>query len=80
MNIQENIHIVVEPVAIPYLQKRDNSIFQQDNARPHTAALTTRFSPYSQFTSFPWQAKSADLSPIENVRDITDSRLCKLLA
>ncbi|GFT91231.1 HTH_Tnp_Tc3_2 domain-containing protein [Trichonephila clavipes] len=42
-------------------------IFQQDNARPHTARVSQDFLPH--FKTLPWPARSPDLSPVEHVWD-----------
>ena len=34
---------ILAPVVIPYINANGNAILQQDNARPHTARLTTQF-------------------------------------
>ncbi|GFV62988.1 transposable element Tcb2 transposase [Trichonephila clavipes] len=43
------------------------AIFQQDNARPHTARVAQDF--LRHFQTLPWPARSPDLSPVEHVRD-----------
>ncbi|GFY15640.1 transposable element Tcb2 transposase [Trichonephila clavipes] len=49
------------------MQRLPGDIFQQGNARPHTA----RMSPdcLHTVTTFPWPARSPDLSPIEHIWD-----------
>ncbi|GBM46225.1 hypothetical protein AVEN_270227-1 [Araneus ventricosus] len=42
-------------------------IFQQDNARPHTARVSQDFLRHVQI--LPWPARALDLSPIQNVWD-----------
>ncbi|GFV98852.1 uncharacterized protein TNCV_2913691 [Trichonephila clavipes] len=41
------------------------AIFQQDNARPHTARVAQDFQRHLQ--TLPWTARSPDLSPAEHV-------------
>ncbi len=41
-------------------------VFQQDNAKPHTAAITTAWLCSRQVQVLNWPACSPDLSPIEN--------------
>ncbi|GFV01412.1 transposable element Tcb2 transposase [Trichonephila clavipes] len=41
------------------------AIFQQDNARPHTARVAQDF--LRHFQTLPWLARSLDLSPVEHV-------------
>ncbi|GFW88564.1 transposable element Tc1 transposase [Trichonephila clavipes] len=45
----------------------DGAIFQQDNARPHTARVAQEF--LRHFQTLPWLARSPDLSPVEHVWD-----------
>ncbi|GFU25832.1 transposable element Tc1 transposase [Trichonephila clavipes] len=51
----------------PFLNGLPGAIFQQDNARPQTARIAQDF--LRHFQSFPWPARSPDLSPVEHVRD-----------
>ncbi len=46
------------------------SVFQQDNAKPHTAAITTAFLRSRRVWVLNWPACSRDLSPIENIWSI----------
>lgn len=78
LNAAGYIANVLLPVCLPYLQGLQNPIFQQDNARPHTARATTRFLEESNIAVLPWPARSPDLSPIEHVWDMIGRRLGNL--
>ncbi|GFV73000.1 hypothetical protein TNCV_1734681 [Trichonephila clavipes] len=75
LNSQCNISEVLEPVILPYLQGLATAIFQQDNARPHVARIVQRFFVNQQIELLPWPARSADLSPIENMWYVIAQRL-----
>ena len=45
----------------------DDLIFQQDNARPHVAALTLEVFGNSEIRLLNWPALSPDLNPVENM-------------
>ncbi|GFX93335.1 transposable element Tcb2 transposase [Trichonephila clavipes] len=51
----------------PFLNGLPGAIFQQDNARPHTARVDQDF--LRHFQILPWPARSPDLSPVEHVGD-----------
>ncbi len=42
-------------------------VFQQDNAKPHIAAITTAWLHSRRVQVLNWPAYSPDLSPIENI-------------
>ncbi|GFU54416.1 transposable element Tcb2 transposase [Trichonephila clavipes] len=51
----------------PFLNGLSGAISQQENARPHTARVAQDF--LRHFQTFPWPARSPDLSPVEHVWD-----------
>ncbi|GFX85274.1 transposable element Tcb2 transposase [Trichonephila clavipes] len=51
----------------PCLKGLPGDIFQQDNARPHTARVAQDF--LRLFQTLPWPARSPHLSPLEHVWD-----------
>ncbi|GFT44110.1 transposable element Tcb2 transposase [Trichonephila clavipes] len=56
----------------PFLNGLPGAIFQQDNARPHTARVVQDF--LRHFQTLPLPARSPDLSPVEHVWDQLKSR------
>ncbi|GFV15186.1 transposable element Tcb2 transposase [Trichonephila clavipes] len=64
---QRYVDGILRPHAIPLVNGLPGSIFQQDNARPHTARVAQDF--LRHFYTLPWLARSPDLSPVENVWD-----------
>ncbi|UYV65857.1 hypothetical protein LAZ67_3005721, partial [Cordylochernes scorpioides] len=73
MTAQRNVDDVLRPVTLPYLQGVPNALYQQDNARPHTARISQQ--ALQDVQMLPWPPYSPDLSPIEHVWDIIGSRL-----
>jgi hypothetical protein len=57
---------VLEPMLVPLVNGHQNTTFQQDNARPHKAAITKQFSQRAQVDLLQWLPCSPDLSPIEH--------------
>ncbi|UYV72435.1 hypothetical protein LAZ67_9003122, partial [Cordylochernes scorpioides] len=76
MTAQRYIDDVLRPVTLPYLQGVPNALYQQDNARPHTARISQQALQNVQM--LPWPPYSPDLSPIEHVWDIIGRRLHSL--
>ncbi len=52
-------------------------VFQQDNAKPHTAAITTSCLHSRRVQVLNWSACSPDLSPIENICRIIKWKICQ---
>ncbi|GFT75134.1 transposable element Tcb2 transposase [Trichonephila clavipes] len=62
---QRYIDDIIRPHVGPFLNGLPGAIFQQDNARPHTARVAQ--DSLRHFQTIPWQARSPDLSPVEHV-------------
>ncbi len=52
-------------------------VFQQDNAKPHTAAVTTAWLRSRRVQVLNWPACSPDLSSIENIWSIIKRKMSK---
>ncbi|UYV62964.1 hypothetical protein LAZ67_2002643 [Cordylochernes scorpioides] len=73
MTARRYVDDVLRPVTLPYLQGVPNALYQQDNARPHTARISQQ--ALQDVQMLPWPPYSPDLSPIEHVWDIIGRRL-----
>lgn len=78
LNARRYIDNILEPVVLPFLQNLPGAVFQQDNARPHTANVTLDFLAENNVNCLPWPPRSPDLNPIEHVWDMMDKRLRRL--
>ncbi|GFY07984.1 BACK domain-containing protein [Trichonephila clavipes] len=61
------VNDILRPYVGPFLDGLPGTIFQQDNARPHTARVAQDF--LRHFQNFPLPARSPDSSPVEHVWD-----------
>ncbi|GFV32175.1 transposable element Tcb2 transposase [Trichonephila clavipes] len=64
---QRYVHDILRPHVGLFLNGLPGAIFQQDNARPHTARVAQDF--LRHFQTLKWPAHSPDLSPVEHVWD-----------
>ncbi|GFU65405.1 DDE_3 domain-containing protein [Trichonephila clavipes] len=64
---------ILTPIVLPMLSSHPGAIYQQDNARPHTARLSQQC--LQGYDVLPWPARSPDLSPIEYVLDALGRQL-----
>ncbi|GFW17172.1 transposable element Tcb1 transposase [Trichonephila clavipes] len=60
---QRYVDDILRPHEGPFLNGFPGAVFQQDNARPHTARVAQDF--LRDFQTLPWPAYSPDLSPVE---------------
>ncbi|GFX83500.1 transposable element Tc1 transposase [Trichonephila clavipes] len=64
---QRYVDDILRPHVGSFLNGLSGAIFQQDNARPHTARVAQDF--LRHFQTLPWPARSPNLSPVEHVWD-----------
>ncbi|GFV41100.1 transposable element Tcb2 transposase [Trichonephila clavipes] len=64
---QRYVDDILRPHVGPFLNGIPGSLFQYDNARPHTARVSQDFLRY--FQTLPWPARSLNFSPVEHVWD-----------
>ncbi|GBO13374.1 hypothetical protein AVEN_47161-1 [Araneus ventricosus] len=64
---QRYVDHILRPHVKTFLYGLPGAIFQQDNARPHTARVAQNFLRHVQ--TFLWPARAPDLSPTEQVWD-----------
>ncbi|GFY22556.1 DDE_3 domain-containing protein [Trichonephila clavipes] len=64
---QRYVDDILRPHVGPSINGLPRTIFQQDNARPHTAVVAQDF--LRHFQTLPWPSRSPDLSPVEHVWD-----------
>ncbi|GFW00549.1 transposable element Tcb2 transposase [Trichonephila clavipes] len=64
---QRYVYDNLQPHVGPFLNGPPEAIFQQDNARPHTARVAQDF--LRHFQTLSWPVRSPDLSPVDHVWD-----------
>lgn len=70
LNAQRYRDSILTPLVAPMFQTHpDLRVYQQDNARPHTARISMDFLNNANIRVMPWPALSPDLAPIEHVWD-----------
>ncbi|XP_067664519.1 uncharacterized protein [Haliotis asinina] len=65
---------ILRPHVVPIMANA-NAVFQQDNARPHTARIIMAYLVNNNVNVLPWPSRSTDLKPIEHLSDELDRRV-----
>ncbi|GFX08088.1 transposable element Tcb2 transposase [Trichonephila clavipes] len=73
MTAQRYVHDFLQTHVLPLMQWLRGAIFQQDNARPHTARVSQ--DRLCTVTALPSPARSPDLSSIEHISDHLERQL-----
>ena len=67
---------ILRPVRyLMHVIDRQRELFQQDNARPHTARVTMDYLEQNNINVLPWPSKSLDFNPIEHLWNLLDKRV-----
>ena len=69
LNAQGYINQILQPEAVPFLQRHGPAILMHDNASPHVARICRQFLNRNNVNVLPWPALSPDMNPIEHIWD-----------
>ena len=69
LNARGYINQILQPEAVPSLQRHGPAILMHDNARPHVARIRRHFLNRNNVNVLPWPAVSPDMNPIEHTWD-----------
>ena len=69
LNAQGYIYQILQPKAVPFLQRHGPTTLMHDNAKPHVARICRQFLNRNNVNVLPWPAVSPDMNPIEHIWD-----------
>ena len=69
LNAQGYINQILQPEALPFLQRHGPAILMHDNARPHVVRICRQFLNRNNINVLPWPAVSPDMNQIEHIWD-----------
>ena len=64
LNAQGYINQILQPEAVPFLQRHGPAILMHDNARPRVARICRQLLNRNNVKVLPWPAVSPDMNPI----------------
>ena len=67
LNAQGYINQILQPEAVPFLQRHGPAIIMHDNAMPHVARICRQFLNRNNVNVLPWPVVSPDMNPIEHI-------------
>ena len=67
LNAQSYINQILQPEAVPFLQRYWPAILMHNNARLHVARIRRQFLNRNNVNVLPWPAVSPDMNPIEHI-------------
>ena len=67
LSAQGYINQILQPEAVPFLQRHGPAILMHDNARPHVARICRQFLNRNNVNVLFWPAVSPDMNPIEHI-------------
>ena len=67
LSAQGHINQILQPEAVPFLQRHGPAILMHDNARTHVARICRQFLNRNNVNLLPWPAVSPDMNPIEHI-------------
>ena len=68
-NAQGYINQILQPEAVPFLQRHGPAMLMHDNARPNVARICRQFLNRNNVNVLPWHAVPTDMNPIEHIWD-----------
>ena len=69
LNSQGYINQILQPEAVPFLQRHGPAILMHDNERSHVARICRQFLNKNNVNVLPWPAVSPNMNPIEHIWD-----------
>ena len=69
LNAHGYINQILQPDAVPFIQRHGPAILMHGNARPHVARICRQLLNRNTVNVLPWPAVSPDMNPIEHIWD-----------